>query len=81
MHCRGTWLPQSLEHATLDLGVMSSSPTLGRGTIKQPLPPRKVVGKDRVTIVSNKLKDRRVTNNVKWNRKVKHKEEIHEFCN
>ena len=25
----GTWLAQSIEHVTLDLGVMSSSPTLG----------------------------------------------------
>ena len=26
---RGTWLAQSVEHATLDLGVVSSSPALG----------------------------------------------------
>ena len=26
---RGTWLAQSVEHATLDLWVMSLSPTLG----------------------------------------------------
>ena len=26
---RGTWLSQSVEHATPDLGVMSSSPMLG----------------------------------------------------
>ena len=26
---RGTWLAQSVEHATLDLGVVTSSPTLG----------------------------------------------------
>jgi len=26
---RDAWLAQSVEHATLDLGVMSSSPTLG----------------------------------------------------
>ena len=26
---RGAWLAQSVEHVTLDLGVMSSSPTLG----------------------------------------------------
>lgn len=26
---RGAWLAQSVEHATLDLGVMSLSPTLG----------------------------------------------------
>ena len=25
----GTWLAQSIEHVTLDLGVVSSSPTLG----------------------------------------------------
>ena len=25
----GTWLAHSVEHATLDLGVVSSSPTLG----------------------------------------------------
>ena len=28
-YLRGTWLAQSVEHVTLDLGVMSSSPTLG----------------------------------------------------
>ena len=26
---QGTWLAQSVEHATLDLGVVSASPTLG----------------------------------------------------
>lgn len=26
---RGTWLAQSVEHVTLDLGVVSLSPTLG----------------------------------------------------
>ena len=26
---RGIWLAQSIEHATVDLGVMSSSPRLG----------------------------------------------------
>ena len=26
---RGTWLPQTVEHVTLDLRVESSSPTLG----------------------------------------------------
>ena len=26
---RGTWLAQSVEHVTFDLGVVSSSPTLG----------------------------------------------------
>lgn len=26
---RGAWLAQSVEHETLDLGVVSSSPTLG----------------------------------------------------
>ena len=26
---KGTWLAQSVKHATLDLGVVSSSPTLG----------------------------------------------------
>lgn len=25
---RGTWLPQSVEHSTLDLGVVSLSPTV-----------------------------------------------------
>ena len=28
-HLRGTWLAQMVEHATLDLGVMSLSPVLG----------------------------------------------------
>lgn len=27
---RGVWLAWSMEHVTLDLGVMSSGPTLGR---------------------------------------------------
>ena len=27
--CRGTWLAQSVEYVTLDLRVVSSSPTLG----------------------------------------------------
>lgn len=29
LYTRGAWLPWSVEHATLDLTVMGSSPTLG----------------------------------------------------
>ena len=32
---RGTWLTQSVEHATLDLGVVSSIPTLGMEPAKR----------------------------------------------
>ena len=32
---RGSWLAQSEEHATLDLGVVSSSPTLGIDVTKK----------------------------------------------
>jgi len=32
---RGAWLAQSVEHVTLDLGVMGSSPALGVYLIKK----------------------------------------------
>ena len=39
LNLRGAWLAQSVEHLTLDLGVMGSSPTLGSGMTAQSLEP------------------------------------------